>query len=139
MRRRILDQCDERAVRTILAQDSRAGLPSRLGALALASPLTCYGMRNTVTTSDIPSAFLTRSFLFFFSLVSSSLGNPLLSEHLRFIAVPCRDNNTDELSLYFIYLLCIIRLFILHSYSFLERRSLLTRIFLSISFSYEII
>ena len=83
--------CDERAVRTILAQDSQVGLPNRLGALALALPLIYYGIRNTVTTSNISSAFLTRSFLSFFSLVSSSLGNLLLSEYLWFIAVPCRD------------------------------------------------
>jgi hypothetical protein len=89
--RRRCDNCDERAVRTILAQDSQIGLPNRLSALALASPLTCYGIRNTVTTSDIPFTFLTRSFLFFFSLVSSSLGNLLLLEYLWFIAVPRRD------------------------------------------------
>ena len=39
-------------------------------------PRISYGMRNTVTTSDISSAFLPRSFLFFFSLVSSLIGNP---------------------------------------------------------------
>jgi hypothetical protein len=76
--------CDERTVRTILAQDSKADLSNRLSALALALPLTYYGIRNTVTTSNISSVFLPRSFLFlfFFSLVSSFLGNPLLSEHL---------------------------------------------------------
>jgi hypothetical protein len=58
--------------------------PASLGAVALAR----CGMRNTATPWQVTTIYVTSrlpmnlfSFLFF-SLVSSFLGNPLLSEHL---------------------------------------------------------